>query len=216
MNTFHVVYRSYDQGPEEPKWAVYSFPAGVYIDEESLTAARTEFHEAAWDLFGSTLRSVPILEHLEHLACEDVYLRVAVDRHSVDRHDVARAFSGWLRGGPDAAQRRQQFRAQAPRSASGDWIVVACVARDSISWLIEQMDPHDAIAVCATGALTADRLQLPWTFLVRDQDSSLEPPAVEGIARLSEWGLDVNSTVGELLAQDRGGSEVPRGVLFTA
>lgn len=196
MADLHVIYRR-EPGLAE-QWSVYSFPVSVYTGGSTLAEARAKFREAAE--FGvDALDQYNLIEHIEQPLDEHSFVRAAVDRYSLDRQETARQFAGTITVAAQAAA----FRQTAPRTASGDAVVVAGVASDTVRWVLDQMGEHDALSVC---------LALPggmvwWTYLAQQH---AELPAANPTESLADAGIQLDATLSEFMRADSVKPSPPR------
>lgn len=142
MSNLHVIYRGEpgEDGRIE-EWVTYSYPHGIYTSGSTLEEARHDFRQAA-ELVHEP-GSYTVHEHLERPVPPGVFIRTAIDRHTLSRDEAAGAVRQMLtvRG-----QREDVIRTM-PLTASGDIVLVACVAEDTLGWIMEQMNDHDAIGI---------------------------------------------------------------------
>lgn len=152
MTTLHVIYRVDGEGTPEELWTTYSFPEGIYVSGDALQRARLAFHQATQLHFThDDFTRLDVTEHIERPVVDDIYVRVAVDRHSLDRDIAATALKASLTVSARAADIRSDFAADMWPTLADERVVVACVARDSIRWVLEQTSALDAVGVCTAG-----------------------------------------------------------------
>lgn len=182
----HVVYREEQVAPGELNWHSDSLPTAVHVGGYTLEDARGRFREAAAFLCdGQALP--PMAEHLERQVTDGVFVRVAVDRHSLDREYVRASLATAL---AQPVGFRPEF-AEVAVAATGDHIVVCCVGTDLLGWVFEQMSDHDVLHV----ALAAGEVGVALTAIAGPAvaAASAEAPTLAGI------GLTAESTVGEFV-----------------
>ena len=188
MAVLNVVYRQ-EPGLAE-RWSVYSFPVSVYTGGATLAEARARFREAAE--FGvDAFDEHQLIEHIEQPLDDHSFVRAAVDRNTLDRQEAAKAFAVSLSVSAQAAA----FRRTAPLTASGDTVVVACVASDTVRWVLDQMGEHDALSIC---------LALPggmvwWTYLAQQH---AELPETNPTESLADAGIRLDATLSEFIRAD--------------
>lgn len=189
MTNLHVIYRLEERvSPGVPeRWSTYSYPVSIYVGGSNLAEARAEFREALDDMSDLLDEQYELVEHLERPLVDGAYIRIAIDRSNLDRAETAQRFESAL---GDLKQRRD-FSARAPLSASGDTVVVACVGRDKVGWLMEQMNEHDSLVICiATGTPL-----VWWTWLAGRQATINEKDR----GTLDDAGLTAESTVSDFV-----------------
>lgn len=190
----HVVYRVHDPATRNEQWSSYSFPFGVYVEGSSLDQVRSEFRVAATEL-PPDVRELTVIEHLEQPLVPGAYIRVAVDRRTLDRDDTARD----LRSSLTVPAQFDDFRDTMPTAATGDAVMIACVPDDTLGWVFEQMTDHDAVGVCAQGPESGASQLVWWSFLVGGAADEVDPTALETLASA---GLSAGSTVAEFMRVD--------------
>ena len=142
----HVVYRHV--GPSA--WEAYSRPTSIHTDGRTLQEARKEFAGVASSSFGADWADVSLVEHRELLVVPGVFIRLAADRHTLDREKVAQVFRESL---TVPAQQELLAAGDVPVSSTGDLVFVACVEGDLLPWLVGQLGRADAFQVaCLRGA----------------------------------------------------------------
>ncbi len=199
----HVIYRHEPTSDGEPTWHSYSYPTAVYASGYALEDLREAFREAVAFHYGET--PVPqLVEHLEHQAAPGVFLRVAVDRQTLDRDYVESTMRAAL---TRESVHRPRFAAEQV-SASGDIVVVCAVASDRLGWVFEQMGEHDALHIAmAVSDFGVNIATVAGPSGIPDPTGSLT---------LNEVGLSSESTIGEFMVAvtpDRESSRLP--VLIT-
>jgi hypothetical protein len=197
--TLHVVYRLDDPGTATEQWSAYSYPTSIYTSGSTLDEVRAEFREAARFTFGERWedpQALAVVEHLERPLTPNAYIRTAVDTHLLDRDQVATA----MRRSLSVAQQREDFGRHAPTSATGDAVVIACVAEDRLSWIFEQMGEADAVAVAAVGPAVATHQLVWWSFLAGASAPSRTDAPTESLA---DVGLTAGSTIGDFARASR-------------
>lgn len=206
---FHVIYRR-EPGDVE-SWVTYSYPLGVYATGATLDEAREQFREAA--AFGvEDFTEYQLVEHIEEPLFEGAFIRTSIDRRTLDRHDAAKLFRATM----DVGSQRSDFEVTAPLGGSGDSVVVAAIASDTVSWVLEQMGDHDALSVCVAGPGP----MIWWSYLA-GQYATLQAGPAETLAN---GGLTRDSTLSELIRQKPGalqheggaGEGFQRGILVSA
>lgn len=190
----HVVYREQPSTDGGPQWHSYSFPHAVYVAAPTLLQARDEFREAARFAIDGFDEAPSATEHLERRLVDDIFVRTAVDRHLLDR-DAAAAT---MRRALTHPTQRADLDGRGPLSGHGDVIVVACVAGDTIAWVIDQMSGGEALVVATQIGDDA----VAWSFLA-GVSSSTDTAAVETLA---EAGLELDATIAELMVNDASAS----------
>ncbi|MEQ3554620.1 hypothetical protein WIS52_29490 [Pseudonocardia nematodicida] len=190
MTTMHVVYRVHDEGRIGEDWSTYSFPDGVFAGGPDLEPLRSEVRRSAEELAGT---AVSVVEHIERPAGPDIYVRGALDDRAAERADVIDAVraSSLVRG------ERTTPGSRFPLAASGDSILVACLPEDTLSWVLEQMDAHDAVAVCAVGPSLGTGRFVYVNYLAREAASPAGRD--ESDQSIAEAGLSPDSTVAEFV-----------------
>jgi predicted RNase H-like HicB family nuclease len=209
VTNFHVIYR---QEPDRAGgWSTYSYPVGVYAAGATLDEAREQFREAAH--FGvEDFDDYQLIEHIEEPLIEGAFIRTCIDRRTLDRHDAAKLFRTTM----DVATQRADFEGTAPLGGSGDAVVVAAIASDKVSWVLEQMGDHDALSVCVAGPGP----MIWWSYLAGQYATIQAGPA----ETLANGGLTTDSTLSELIRQKpgvrkhdgRAGEGFQRGILVSA
>lgn len=190
MNTLHVIYRVDDAGTGED-WSAYSYPHSIYVGGSSLAEVRHEFERAARFALDD-LADWAIVEHHEEPMIPGAYIRVAVDRRMIERGEVAAIMKATL----TVPAQRSDFERGMPIASTGDAVVVACLPNDRLGWVFEQMNDHDAIAVCARGPVVGN-LQSAWWSYIAGQDAEVRGgPPQESLAAA---GLSADSTVADFM-----------------
>ena len=190
MTNLHVVYRVHDPGTRSEQWASYSFPYSIYVEGATLDEVRSEFRVAIADA-PAGVRGLTAIEHLERPLAPGAYIRVAVDRRTLDRDDTAQAMYSSL----TAPAQFDDFRNTMPTAATGDVVMIACVPDDTLGWIFEQMTEHDAIGICARGPDAGATRLVWWSFLVGG-GADVDPTALETLAVA---GLSAESTIAEFM-----------------
>lgn len=190
MTNLHVVYRVDDPGSADEQWSSYSFPHGIYVAGATLDEVRAEFREAAVAL--PNFDTLTIREHLERPLVRGAYIRVAVDRHMLDRDETA----ALMRRSVAVADQRDDFLSTLPAAATGDGVMIACQATDQLSWVLEQMSDHDTVGVCASGPSTHAGGFIWWSFIVGQHATRVGDKPLESLA---SGGLTRDSTVVEFM-----------------
>lgn len=187
----HAIYReALPVKADAPRWTTYSYPDSVYAAGPSLEQARAEFLDAARFHFDDEeLGEVSLFEHVETLLVEGVYVRVAVDRRSLDRDAVVAA----VRRSFTVAHQLEDFTDSVLVAATGDAVIVACTSADRLGWLFEQMGPHDALQICVAGPN-----ELVWWSTIAHIDA-LVPSSVASQPSIVDLGLNDSSTVADLM-----------------
>lgn len=194
MSDLHVVYRVHDPGTRREQWASYSFPHSIYVEGATLDEVRSEFRAAAADL-PTEVRKRSLIEHLERPLAPGAYIRVAVDRRTLDRDEVAQIMHSSL----TVPDQFDDFRTRLPTAATGDAVMIACVPGDRLGWVFEQMTDHDAVGICALGPGASGNRLVWWSFLVGGAVDGIDPIAM---GTLAGAGLSAGSTVGEFMRAD--------------
>lgn len=214
MTDLHVIYRVDDEGTPDELWTTYSFPEGIYATDDTLQRTRLAFHQAAEVHFPrDEFAALDVTEHIERPIVDDIYVRVAVDRHSLDRDLAAAALRASLTVSSRASEIRSDFAASMWPTMAGERVILACVARDSILWALEQTAPADSIGVCTAGpTVPGQGTFIAWVPLVREGAVTTPPAGASEIESLADGGLVLTSTVGELLTAQvlPGDRPVPR------
>lgn len=177
---------------------VYSFPVSVYTGGSTLAEARARFREAA-EFAVDNVDQYKLIEHIEQPLDEHSFVRAAVDRHSLDRQEAAKLFADSITVAAQAAA----FRRAAPLTASGDAVVVACVASDTVRWVLNQMGEHDALSIC----LALPGRMVWWTYLAQ-QFAQL--PEVNPTESLADAGIPLDATLSEFVRADAVKPSPPR------
>jgi hypothetical protein len=192
----NVVYREEPDTGSTPKWSAYSYPVGVYASGSSLEHVRDQFAEAAaFHLQADDLDAVELYEHIERPlgTIDGVFMRVAIDRRTLDREDAARA----MRASLSVLQQRDEFIERAYVAATGDVVVVACLPADLMTWVFDQMGPYDALQVCVAGP---GRI-VWWNALMHHKATGVE--AVADSPTTGELGLSsATATVSDFIRSD--------------
>ncbi|MGQ0779387.1 MAG: hypothetical protein ACT4NY_34060 [Pseudonocardiales bacterium] len=187
----HVIYReAVAVQADVPCWTSYSYPDSIYAAGLSLEQMRTEFLDAArFHVNDVELRGVSLFEHVETPLVEGVYVRVAVDRRTLDRDAAVAA----VRRSFTVAHQLADFTKSALVAATGDAVIVACTPADRLGWLFEQMGPHDALQICVVspGGLV-------WWSAVAHLDAFVSP-SVASQPTIADLGLNDSSTVADLM-----------------
>lgn len=193
MSDLHVVYRVDNPDTDDETWSTYSFPHSIYVGGNTLAEVRSEFHEAARPV--AVLDGMRVLEHIERpvSTVPGAYVRVAIDRKTLDR-DVAR---DRIAGSLTVRSQREDFVKTVPLAATGDAVIVAAVADDKLGWVFEQMTDHDSIAICLAGPEAGGGALVSWNYIVGSRSERF----VESTDKtsLAEKGLTANSTVSEFM-----------------
>ena len=187
----HVIYReALPVKADAPCWTTYAYPESIYAAGPSLEQVRTEFIDAARFHFDDEeLGGVSLFEHVETLLVEGVYVRVAVDRRTLDRDAAVAA----VRRSFTVAHQLADFTESALVAATGDAVIVACTPADRLGWLFEQMGPHDALQICVAGPS-----ELIWWSAIAHIDA-LVPPSLASQPTIADLGLNDSSTVADLM-----------------
>ncbi len=191
MTNLHVVYRVDDPGSADEQWSSYSFPHGIYVSGTTLAEVRTEFREAAAEALPEFM-DMALQEHLERPLVRGVYIRVAVDRHMLDRDTTA----DLMRRSVSIVDQREHLQATLPIAATGDAVVIACLATDKLRWVFEQMSDYDTVGVCASGPSVDEDGLIWWSFIAGGHASN---PGRKPLESLASAGLSSESTVGEFM-----------------
>jgi hypothetical protein len=191
----HVVYRVHDPGTRHEQWSSYSFPYGIYVEGSTMDEVRSELRAAMGDA-PSEIRGLAVIEHLERPLVPGAYVRVAVDRRTLDREQIAQAMQSSL----TVPAQFDDFRATMPIAATGDSVMIACVPDDTLGWVLEQMTEHDAVGICADGPEVRTKNRLVWwSFLVGSEAEDFDQTTLETLASA---GLTAASTVAEFMRVD--------------
>lgn len=135
----------------------------------ALGQVRAEFLDALrFHVDDEELGGISLFEHVETFLVENVYIRVAVDRRTLDRDAAVAA----VRRSFTVAHQRADFTESALVAATGDAVIVACTPADRLGWLFEQMGTHDALQICVAGPG-----ELVWWSVIAHFDV-LGPPSV--------------------------------------
>jgi hypothetical protein len=191
MNNLHVVYRVDEPATPREQWSTYSFPFGIYVTGTTLDEVRAEFRTAAAFAL-SNLDEFRVTEHLERPLTPGAYIRVAVDRRMLDRDATA----ALMRSSLQLVDQWQDFQGRVPPAATGDTVMIACVADDRLGWIFEQMSDHDAVGICAPGPAAGAGQFIWWSFILGQYGAGTSATDVESLASA---GLDVDSTVSEFM-----------------
>ncbi|WP_370932512.1 hypothetical protein [Amycolatopsis sp. cg13] len=182
MKAIQAIYRFAPN--EEAPWGAYSYPQAVYTSGRSLSEVREKFTEAA--LFHYDNEQLIIEEHLELPLTDGVFVRIAQDLEEKHRRMVYDALARGLSYGDQADDLRRSSHA-----ATGDVVVVACVADDELQWIFDQLDDADTLVVACEVS----------TFGV--WSAPVIGPASDGAGSRGEPllgnGLKRSSTVGDLM-----------------
>lgn len=182
MNTIQAVFRY--SPDEEVAWSAYSYPQAIYTQASSLTDLRSSFAEAA--RFHYSPEAVEIVEHLEVSLTDGVYVRIARDKYETDRRSVFQQLQAGLNVPGQAKQLQDMYRA-----ATGDVVVVACVQRDPLQWVFDQLDDEDTLLIAAP-ATAYGVWWIPFAGAESDgADMAGEPVLSRGLSR--------ESTIGDLM-----------------
>lgn len=168
-----------------PRSGDHPWRAGASLEQVRaafLNAARFHFDD-------EELGGVGLVEHGETLLVGGVYVRVAVDQHTLGRDAAVAA----VRRSFTVASRLEDFTDSALVAATGDAVIVACVPADRLGWLFEQMGPHDALQICVAGSG-----ELVWWSAIAHLDA-LGPPSLASQPTIADLGLDGSSTVADLM-----------------
>ncbi|MGH3925981.1 MAG: hypothetical protein ACRDTT_24505, partial [Pseudonocardiaceae bacterium] len=181
----HVIYReAMAVTAGAPRWTTYAYPDSIYAAGASLEQVRVEFLDAVrFHVDDEELGGVSLFEHVETLLVEGVYVRVAVDRRTLDRDAAVAA----VRRSFIDAHQRADFTESALVAATGDAVIVACTPADRLGWLFEQMGPHDALQICVAGPG-----ELLWWSAIAHLDA-LCPPSVASQPTIADLGLSDSS-----------------------
>ena len=183
----HVVYRHVGRST----WEVYSRPMSIHTDGRTLQEAREEFSAVAGVHFGADWADVSVVEHRELLVVPGVYIRIATDRHTLDREKVAQVFRESL---TVPAQLDLLERSDVPVSSTGDLVFVACVEDDLLPWLSGQLGRADAFQVACLRDVNA-----VWWMPLAAPDAELRQDS----ETLAQAGLSSpTSTVADLMEVD--------------
>ncbi|MBA2308521.1 MAG: hypothetical protein H0W01_04310 [Pseudonocardiales bacterium] len=191
MTNLHVVYRVDNPGSADEQWSSYSFPQGIYVSGTTLAEVRTEFREAAVEALPD-FTDMTVREHLERPLVRGVYIRVAVDRRMLDRDTTA----DLMRRSVAVIDQRENLQATLPVAATGDAVVLACLATDKLAWVFEQMSDYDAVGVCASGPSVGEDGLIWWSFITGGHAAN---PGRKPLESLASAGLSSESTVGEFM-----------------
>jgi hypothetical protein len=194
VSNLHVVYRVHDPGTRDEQWVSYSFPHSIYVEGPTLDEVRSEFRAAVADP-STEVRERSLIEHLERPLAPGAYIRVAVDRRTLDRDEVAQIMHSSL----TVPEQFDDFRARMPMASTGDAVMIACVSDDRLGWVFEQMTDHDAVGICALGPETSRNRLVWWSFLVGGAVNGIDPTAM---GTLAGAGLSAGSTVAEFMRAD--------------
>lgn len=200
MTNLHVIYRLEERvSPGVPeRWAAYSYPVSIYAAGSNIAEVRAEFREVFEDMVEVLGDEYELREHLERPLVDGAYVRTAIDRSNLDRAETAQLFEGTL----NSLVQREDFAARAPMSGTGDTVVVACVGKDKIGWLMEQMNEHDSLVICLSTVTPI----VWWTWLAGAQAKLNE--ASEGT--ITDAGLTPDSTVSDFVRADSLSKDVGR------
>lgn len=120
-----------------------------------------------------------------------VYVRTAVDRHTLDRENTARLFRNSL----NVPSQREHLRSGAAEASTGDVVFVCCLASDRLDWVIGQLAGTDSLQVCVSVA--GDMLW--WTTLAAPNSTYSE----EESETLGEAGLTGDAaTIADLIRSE--------------
>ena len=191
MNDLHVVYRVDEPATPREQWSTYSFPIGIYVTGTTLDEVRSEFRAAAAFALPN-LDEFTVIEHLERALAPGAYIRVAVDRRMLDRD----ATVALMRSSLQVVDQWRDFQDRVPPAATGDTVMIACVADDRLGWIFEQMSDHDAIGVCAPGPAAGEGQFVWWSFILGQYAADATSSDLESLAAA---GLDVDSTVSDFM-----------------
>ena len=185
MSTQHAIYRCTPGG--SPKWTFYSTPVSVLGGGDTLAAAKTAYREAlAFALECSLAELPPIAEHTERELLPDVWVRMALDQHVMDRQAAYDVLSELLEAQPEVVD-----TLAAQPAASGDAIIVASRANDLIASVQEQMTSYDAVWI----ASRLDDYSVSWVPLAGGDAEGVD---VEHAGTLGQLGLGSGSTLHDL------------------
>jgi hypothetical protein len=190
VTALHVIYRVDDDGAGE-EWSAYSFPHSIYAGGSSLAETRDEFMRAAKLALGG-LDQVTVIEHLEEQLIPGAYIRLALDRRIIERGEIAAIMKRSLA----VPGQRDDFERQMPLAATGDAVVVACLPHDRLGWVFEQMNDHDALAVCGRGPVVGTAQSAWWSFI---SGPEAEVPGGPPLESLASAGLGADSTVSDFM-----------------
>ena len=146
MSNLHVVYRVDELATPREQWSSYSFPFGIYVTGVTLDEVRSEFRAAA-EFALPNLHEFTVIEHLERPLAPGAYIRTAVDRQMLDRDATA----SLMRSSLQIVDQWRDFQDKVPAAATGDTVMIACVAADRLGWIFEQMSADDSVGICAPG-----------------------------------------------------------------
>jgi hypothetical protein len=191
MSNLHVVYRVDEPATPREQWSSYSFPVGIYVTGMTLDEVRSEFRAAA-EFALPNLDEFTVIEHLERPLAPGAYIRTAVDRRMLDRDAAA----GVMRSSLQIVDQWRDFQDKVPAAATGDTVMIACVAADRLGWIFEQMSDHDSIGICASGPATAGSQFIWWSFILGHHDADTTSDDVESLAAA---GLSADSTVSDFM-----------------
>lgn len=203
MNTtLHVVYREERTSDGQTSWYSYSYPDGVYAASESLSDLREQFRDVLSSSVGTGV-ALTLVEHVERAVAPGVFVRVAVDRETLDREYVASS----LRVSFDQPAHRPDIGQFI--TSGGDAVVVCCLAADPLAWVFEQMSDEDAVYV----AMAVSEIGVCHSAIA---GPGAVPPLQVG-ETLGDLGFDASSTVGEFLtAMTADAPSHPRPVVLTS
>lgn len=180
----HVVYRHVGAS----SWEVYSRPVSIHTDGRTLQEAREHYADIAQDQFGSDWSEVTVIEHRELMVMPGVFIRIATDRHTLDREKVAQVFRASL---TISAQWELLQNSDVPVSSTGDVVFLACVDSDPLDWVTSQLGRGDALQVACLRDANA-----VWWMPLAAPDAELNQPT----ETLAQAGLTTpSSTVADLM-----------------
>ena len=187
MNDLHVVYRVDEPATPREQWSTYSFPLGIYVTGTTLDEVRSELR-AATAVALPNPDEFTVIEHLERPLAPGAYIRVAVDRRMLDRDATA----ALMRSSLQLVDQWRDFQDGVPPAATGDVVMIACVADDRLGWIFEQMSAHDAVGICAPGPAAGEGQFIWWSFILGQHAADAHSTHLESLAAA---GLDVESSV---------------------
>jgi len=185
VSTQHAIYRC--TLGVSPKWTFYSTPVSVLGGGDTLADAKAAYREAlAFALECSLAELPPIAEHTERELLPDVWVRMALDQHVMDRQAAYDVLSELLEAQPEVVD-----TLAAQPAASGDAIIVASRANDLIASVQEQMTSYDAVWI----ASRLDDYSVSWVPLAGGDAEGVD---VEHAGTLGQLGLGSGSTLHDL------------------
>lgn len=188
MSTQHAIYRC--TPGEAPRWTFYSIPVSVLGGGDTLAAAKVAYREALAFALECSLDELPsIAEHTERELMPDVWVRMAQDRHQVDRQDAYEVLGELLKAQPEVVD-----TLAAQPAASGDAIIIASRGDDLIASVQEQMTSCDAVWIASR--VDVDHRPVVWWMPLAGGDA--EGVDVEHDGTLGQFGLSSESLISEL------------------